>query len=67
MRDEMDQILDEATALLALAERGVPPDIQEMLVHGDASRGIAPRALRSAINEVMRHTTTLKAGERKDG
>lgn len=50
---ELDEILDEATALLELAECNIPPDIQELLVRGDPMRGIPPRALRRAIAAVM--------------
>ncbi len=42
--------LDCATAALtALAEAGIPADIQELLVRGDVSRGIAPGALSKAV------------------
>lgn len=35
--------------LLALAEAGIPPDIQELLVHGNPSRGVPPGALVKAL------------------
>jgi hypothetical protein len=35
--------------LIALAQAGISPDIQELLVHGNPSRGIAPGALKKAI------------------
>lgn len=42
--------LNCATATLAaLAEAGIPADIQELLVRGDVSRGIAPGALSKAV------------------
>lgn len=37
-------------ALVALAEAGIPTDVQELLVRGDASRGIAPGAILKALN-----------------
>lgn len=36
-------------ALLALARANVDPDIQELLVYGNAMRGVAPGALAAAI------------------
>lgn len=50
---ELDGMLDEATALIALAECNIPPDIQELLVRGDPMRGIPPHALLRAIEAVM--------------
>ncbi|CUW44428.1 hypothetical protein B3286c1_1760 [Brucella vulpis] len=42
--------LDCATAALAaLADAGIPADIQELLVRGDAYRGIASGALSKAV------------------
>lgn len=42
--------LDCATAMLnALTEAGIPADIQELLVRGDVSLGIAPGALSKAV------------------
>ena len=38
---------DLALVVLALAEAGVPPDLQELLISGDAQRGIEPGALTS--------------------
>jgi hypothetical protein len=49
MSQELDDMLDEAAALIALAEFNVPADIQELLLRGDAMRGIPPGALRAAI------------------
>ena len=37
-------------ALVALTEAGIPTDVQELLVRGDASRGIAPGAIIKALN-----------------
>lgn len=39
----------EAAALVVLAQRGVPPDIQELLVRGNPQIGVAPGALRAAL------------------
>jgi hypothetical protein len=36
-------------ALIALAESSIPVDIQELLIRGDAMRGIPPGALDKAI------------------
>lgn len=41
---------DHVAALLALAEAGIPTDVQELLVNGDADRGIAPGALLKALS-----------------
>lgn len=40
---------DDVPMLLALAAAGIPGDVQELLVQGDAKRGIAPGALRKAF------------------
>lgn len=42
----------EAAALIALARANIPPDVQELLVRGDAMRGIAPGALTALIKAV---------------
>lgn len=39
--------------LLALAEHGIPVDVQELLVHGDPSRGIRPGALSACIKATI--------------
>ncbi len=38
------------SALVALAQAGIPTDVQELLIRGDASRGIAPGAILKALN-----------------
>lgn len=38
-----------AAALVSLTDSGIPPDIQELLVHGDAKRGIPAGALYRAL------------------
>lgn len=40
--------------LAALAQAGIPPDIQKLLVDGDPTRGIAPGALSKACAIVWR-------------
>lgn len=42
-----------AAALMELTVRGIPPDIQELLVHGSLSRGISPGALSAAMRAAM--------------
>lgn len=52
---EADEMLLRATAaLIALAQHGIAPDVQEMLIRGNALRGIAPGALSAAIAAAMR-------------
>lgn len=46
-RDEL-----AAGVLAALAQAGIPPDVQELLVYGDPVRGIAPGALSKACAAV---------------
>lgn len=38
-----------SAAMTALAESGIPTDVQELLLRGDAARGISPGALRKAL------------------
>ena len=45
----VDESVRVAAALLALAERGIPTDIQEMLLAGNPNAGIAPKAIHAAI------------------
>lgn len=46
---------DEAAvaALLAMATHGVPPDIQELLIHGNPDMHVRPGALAAAIGAAM--------------
>jgi hypothetical protein len=46
-----DEMVERAVtaALVSLAESNVPTDIQELLLHGNPSRGIAPKSLRRAV------------------
>jgi len=41
--------METTAALVALAEAGVPTDVQELLIHGNPARGIPPGALKAAI------------------
>lgn len=46
----MAKNLDRLTAaLVALAQHNIPTDVQDLLVSGDATRGIAPGALEAAL------------------
>jgi len=45
--------LAATAALTALAEHGIPPDVQELLVVGNPDRGIAPGALSKAVKAVL--------------
>lgn len=49
MPNEPSMIDAETSALVALAEANIPPDIQELLVRGDPTRDIKPGALRRAL------------------
>lgn len=40
-------------ALLALTEHGIPPDTQELLVHGSKRAGVAPGALSAALKAAL--------------
>lgn len=42
-----------AAALMELTVRGIPVDVQELLVHGSLSRGISPGALSAAMRAAM--------------
>ena len=51
---QTDKDLEAASAaLMELTVRGIPPDIQELLVHGSLSLGIAPGALSAAMRAAM--------------
>ena len=58
-----------SAALVALAEHGIPHDIQELLVHGSKRQGIPPGAFSKAIKAVLSvaqtpsHTDATKARE----
>lgn len=40
-------------AIVALAEHGIAPDIQDLLTHGNPSRGISPGALHRVVRAVL--------------
>ena len=46
---DADRLNALTAALVALAQAGIPTDIQELLVSGNARQGIAPGALAAAI------------------
>jgi hypothetical protein len=46
---------DYIAAVLKLAERNIPPDIQELLVTGNPDKGIRPGALLAAIQAAFDH------------
>lgn len=58
----MISITDDAhvAALTALAEAGIDPDVQELLVAGNPSRGIAPGALAKAIDAAIPTTSRMR-------
>lgn len=53
-QDSIDPDLEAAAAgILALAEHGIPVDVQELLVRGSLSRGIRPGALSAAFRATI--------------
>lgn len=61
--DRTPGLLETTAALMALAEAGIPTDIQELLIHGDPSRGIPPGALKAALKAssgVIREDTAMR-------
>jgi len=53
-----------AIALIALAKHNIPPDVQELLVSGDPSRGIAPGALAGALPPRLGDPSKVNASDR---
>lgn len=53
-----------AAALVALAEHGVPTDVQELLVYGNPRLGVKPNALGVAIAAAARSALSRAKGER---
>ena len=53
MTDKFKDSAAAVAALTALAEHGIPPDIQELLIFGNAARGIAPGALSKALKAAL--------------
>jgi hypothetical protein len=49
--DKSDRVSDDdlISALLIASRFGLSVDVQELLVHGDASRGVAPGILKKMI------------------
>lgn len=43
----------QAAFLVALAQLDVPPDVQEILVHGNAKMGVPPNALARALTAAL--------------
>ncbi len=41
------------TAVLRLAQFGIPPDVQELLVFGNVGLGVPPGALLAAMNAAL--------------
>jgi hypothetical protein len=53
-QDKIDPDLEAAAAgILALAEHGIPADIQELLVRGSLRQGIRPGALSAAFKATL--------------
>lgn len=59
----MSDKMREAAFLVALAEAGIPADLQEVLVHGNPSLGIPPGALSKALAAIP----MTDAGEEEAG
>lgn len=54
MSDNEMHMAMASAALVALAQRGIPADLQELLIYGDPMRGIAPGALSHAIQAALK-------------
>jgi hypothetical protein len=52
-------------AIVALAHHGIPSDVQELLLHGNPTRGIRPKALHAAIAATRPDLNTVKLREAK--
>lgn len=63
MSEEHKNICDTLAvdALTALAEAGIPTDVQELLVCGDPARGIAPGALSKACAVIWKEAAKMAA------
>lgn len=48
-----DVAVTQAAFLAALAEHGIPPDVQELLVNGDGRGTVAPGALEKALSALQ--------------
>jgi hypothetical protein len=52
--EKADKDIEAAVAaLMELTVRGIPPDVQELLMHGSLWLGIAPGALSAAMRAAM--------------
>lgn len=57
-----DVAVTQAAFLVALAEHGIPPDVQELLVNGDGRGTVAPGALAKALSALQpRPASTVRA------
>lgn len=54
--DKSDRISDDdlISALLVASRLGLPVDVQELLIHGDVSRGVPPGILSKMIAAAIR-------------
>jgi len=55
---------DIVKALIILARHGVPPDVQALIVHGDASQGVPPGALQAVLKACATDVAGNRQGER---
>lgn len=56
---EVDSAMIITAAMVALANRGLPTDVQELLLRGDPARGVRPGALQAALDESLRIARTM--------
>lgn len=55
MDENRSKFLDRMIAALqALADAGVPTDVQELLLYGNPDRGVKPKALELALAAAMK-------------
>jgi hypothetical protein len=57
MTEKLNQEALEAAFLISLAQAGITPDVQELLVRGNPSSGVAPGALRNALSASLAERT----------
>lgn len=62
-----DTLPIEAAFLLALAMHGIPPDVQELLCHGDGRGTVAPGALKKAIQDIESVGYVIMTTAERDG
>lgn len=61
--DRMTGLMETTAALVALAEGGIPADVQELLIHGNPAMGVPPGALKAAIKasrKVVREDAAIR-------